>query len=797
VFITRKIVAFFVCSLLAFSLGFSLLPNSFYVIVGWLGPVFGTSLHVFLSMVFILFENPFLFPAIQFLWITVGVVCGLIIRRRLGSLSFALLIQGVMFFIIIVSTLSLFEIASNLGVLQNPQEALNFLPPLPQGATLASVMSSPIVNDIYTSVQGISFTSPPQLTNIIFTVFGSIISNFVINLILLLVSSIVGCEVGKLIERKKISKKLSAKKLKIEVKNSITKRVAPLNFRKSITSFFSVFFVSLLVFSLLVTNPVAFENGSTASYYAEGIIGFATPDGTAYLGSAFADSEALFNGINFSSIEFSDAVVSVLISHDTSVTTLPPIIDSISGLGENISQIPAEILQNLTKFYELVPKTLFLTCYVDLDPVLARQRADFVASKFSTYGGQLTFLIDFTQQATLGNITRNFTFLIYQSTALLSDLEGDIMNTIPVHRGGLASVMSSVYKNGTLTPGATSKSANGTIMAVGLFSSSLISSLLGLEEQVPQETLKLIFPNTTKPTPMVGVFSYWLNKFHSSSFNQTFNLNDLLNYQGIIHFSPQAKLSLIATFVPTAIVENGQVIKQEPILSLLTSINLTSLEFESLREIIRIIDESAHIQTTQVNPGESLTAEKLSVIFTQVFPLNLRIQKSVSLNKVNIGNEVEVFIKIFNNDTDSAENVTLNDSLLSMYYNSWALQVEGNLTNTWRIIPGNSSVTHNYSILLKKEGTYLIPNTELTYFYMNQSYNAKSSGQYIQVKSPSLFNLFLDGIPAVWGILQRSIDRIPSLQGNGSLILTGITLSLITPIIFFEYLNIKKYLKTK
>lgn len=50
----RKIIAFVLCSVFAFILGFSFLPESSNLLVGWFGPGFGTPLHVILSMIFIL-----------------------------------------------------------------------------------------------------------------------------------------------------------------------------------------------------------------------------------------------------------------------------------------------------------------------------------------------------------------------------------------------------------------------------------------------------------------------------------------------------------------------------------------------------------------------------------------------------------------------------------------------------------------------------------------------------------------------------------------------------------------------
>jgi len=796
----RKIVAFVLCSMLAFSLGFTLLPQSFSLLAAWLGPVFGTSLHVLLSMIFVLFGDPLKFTTLLFLWATVGVVCGLIIRRRLGSLSLAWLVYSVMFLIIIVAALRMFEIVMDSGILQRPEDMLSILPPLPPGATLGAVLSAPVVSDVYSALQGMSFASISSPTAMIFGILGLIIPNFVKNAVILLASSLAGCEAGKLAEKHLFPKIMKKGSVPAGSNVGTSSTMIRITTRKVWKKPWSVFFSAFLASALVASSAIITVNGLGNSYYAEGIIGLVTPDGTAYVASAFVDSEMYFSNIDFSSSEFSGALVGVLISQDTSASALPPILTSPGLLGGKIpSEFPSEILQNLTRFYELVPKTVFLAVYVDVNPTVARQRADIAASKFSSaFGAPLSFLVNFTQQAQLGNVTRSFTVLVYQSMSTLSTVAGNIMNALPTQRGGLASVINSVYGNGTFTPGATRKSANGTVMAVGLFSSSMISGLLETEDHGPQDLLRLILPNSTAPTPMLGVFSYWLNRLHSSSFSQTFSINDLLNYQGPIQFSPEATMSLIGMFVPNATIENGQITNEEPIVSLITSANLTSPEFEPVQGIIQSINETTAIKITQVTPGIPITAEKLAVTFTQVFPLNLRVEKLVSTSDVDIGQRITITIKIVNNDADPAANVTLNDTLLFDYYGPWALQLtEGNLTQSWAIIPGNSTVTHNYSVILKKEGIYSLPTADLIYTYVNQRFTAKSNAQFVSVRSPSLPSLLIEGIPAAWGILERSINRVPGLQGSGSLVLTSATAGIIAPLAFLEYRNVTRWLKAR
>jgi hypothetical protein len=462
--------------------------------------------------------------------------------------------------------------------------------------------------------------------------------------------------------------------------------------------------------------------------------------------------------------------------------------------------IPTEILQNLTKYYEIVPKTVFLMAYVDVDSNTARQRAASVASKFSSaFSAQLSLLMAFpSQQMELGNTMHSVTFVVYQSTKTLSDIGANIMTTLPTQKKGLATVVDYAYKAGILTPRLTKNSANGTIMAVGFFSSSIISDMIESTGSGPQQLLGLVLPNATAPTPMLGIFSYWLNKFHSSSFLQSFSINDLLNYQQLIQFSPNATVSAVAVVVPNATIQGGKVVSQSPIASIVTSVNLTKPEFASVLQVIQSLSTTTAVKVTQASPGTNITAQTLGLSFTQVFPLELRVEKTVSLREIDIGQRIDVTVRIINDDADAAANVTLDDSLVLDYYGSWAVQLaSGNLTHSWSRIAGGSTVTHTYSLLLKKEGVYTIPDAELTYNYVDQTFGAQSNFVYVTVKSPPALNIVAGGITSAWGILTRTIDKIPGMQGKGSLVLTSVLLVIIAPLAFFEYRNVRKWLKTR
>jgi hypothetical protein len=81
----RKFLALAVCWILAFSAGYMILPSSATGLINWLSPVFGTSLHVTLSTLFLLFGDPLVYTSLALAWGIVGFVGGFIIPRSTGG----------------------------------------------------------------------------------------------------------------------------------------------------------------------------------------------------------------------------------------------------------------------------------------------------------------------------------------------------------------------------------------------------------------------------------------------------------------------------------------------------------------------------------------------------------------------------------------------------------------------------------------------------------------------------------------------------------------------------------------
>ncbi|MFQ6095848.1 MAG: hypothetical protein ACE5NN_06865, partial [Candidatus Bathyarchaeia archaeon] len=553
--------------------------------------------------------------------------------------------------------------------------------------------------------------------------------------------------------------------------------------------------MALLLVNILVASMIPWASGRPDEpYYAEGMLGFVDSNGTAYLVSAFLDSEMFSEYIDLSAPQFENAVVGVVVSQETSVATLSGFLPSLLG-GMPMSGFQS-LLGGFGKFYEALPETIFLIAYIDEDADAARSKADMAASSFSEIlDAPLSYLASIPQEIEIEGSTYDAVFLIYYSDVSFTEVGNDVIDLLPNNRDGFADLIDSPYADGVFTPHETGISADGTIMTVGFVSPNVILDLLGATDSELPEFLRMLLPSSTVPTPMLGLFSYWLNRYHSSSFNHIFSIPELLNYTRPIRFSPEAALSVLLTVAPNAAIEDGKVTAQPNVVKVVTSVDLDSPEFKPVLEVIQGLNESAALNLICVERGSSILPKDLAVNFVEVLPLNLRVEKTIAVEELDIGWRLEVTVKVINEDeTDPAENVFLDDTAMLQYYGSSVEVVDGATTRRWPRIPRGSSETHTYSIIFKREGLYTLPSAVATYDYMGRTYDAGSNYVYVNVRPPPLLSIIVSGIPSGWGVLARAIDRVGGLQGSGSMILASITAAILGVLSFFEYRNVRRWI---
>ncbi|HIE14875.1 TPA: hypothetical protein EYP70_06345 [Candidatus Bathyarchaeota archaeon] len=814
----RKIAAYILGSLTAFIVGLSILPPAFESIIEWLGPLFGESLRVLLSMLFILMGDPFKFTSLSIMWASISLICGLIVRKVSGSLISVWLIYLTMFMIAAVSALGIFEVLQETGMLSRPENLLALTPPIPPDISLSMIVEAPIVGNVFSVLQKTPLPSLSSPVDIVYPLVLSVSLNILKNVLIILVFSLMGCEIGKAFEKfiipkitgksspetrepQEFTENLTAKmsmpkligNLKVPTRSLMTKKIFSSVFLGAIISASTVFPVFAVPATLIADGD--------EPYYAEGIFCFATQDGTAYLTTTFVDSEASLPDIDLSAPQYEDALAGILISHDTSSDTLPPILSSPEMLRGLLPPEMQDIMsENITRYYEVVPSTLLVLIYLDVPEDVAMERADLVAGDFSSgFSASLSYLISTTQTFEVAGESHTVTNLIYQSPDTLDDLSSGIIGVMPLDRRGLTIPVNNAFHSGIFDPGSTPISSNGTIMMTGFFSSRKALDILERVGELPIELVGIIIPNTTRPIVTIGIFAYWLNRFHSSAFEHILNVANLLNVTEPIEFSPEATVSVISLVAPNATITDGKVTSQAPVASIILSVNLTTPEFEPIKAAIEALNETVKVNVKELPKGSTIKAEDLAISFVQILPIELYVYKQAEETQVSIGEEVKITITILNKDVDAASNVTLDDSLLLSYYGTPSpIEIkEGSLTKSWDLIPGNSTVTHSYTLIFKREGFYTIPYTTLNYNYMNMTFTAKSKNCYVRVKGPSNLDIMLSGMPRAWGTISRMIDKIPGLKGMGTIIFSTSIAIIIGLVSYNEYKNIRKWLKSR
>jgi len=80
---------------------------------------------------------------------------------------------------------------------------------------------------------------------------------------------------------------------------------------------------------------------------------------------------------------------------------------------------------------------------------------------------------------------------------------------------------------------------------------------------------------------------------------------------------------------------------------------------------------------------------------------------------------------------------------------------------------------------------------------VSNTYSAKSNYIYVKVRPSPLPNLLLSAVPSAWGVLVRTLDRVPSLRGSGFLILSCLTIAILGVLSFNEYRNLRKWIRTR
>ncbi len=749
-----------------------LFPTGFTVIVSWLSPLFGTSLRIALSEIFVLLGDPFVYSTLLILWIVVGFLGGLILQKRIGSILVTVSVYTSQFLILALAGFNIYKIASNMGfvdLLSSPSDLLNIIPPMPAGSNISALLSAPIIGDLAGILTDIQLSSINPST-LITTILTSVLINAAKNLIIITMASFLGCEVGKFLY------------------NSFRPQITHLRSILPKLSFFSTdslknsrrilytFGITLLLFGSLLTTSIIYVSGFGSSYYAEYLFTPIHPNGDVYVRTAILDNQHILKNVDFTGEEFQNCISAILMTHGSSTSSINPDITLL--LGSLPSWIPRDVISQNLEAYFSSTDTLFIALYDDLDLSTADSRAAQVANLFSSRTDiSLSPLASFQQL--IGESYESI--IIYSSMTPFSSAGESIIGLLPAdERNGLCDWISTVWDGGILSPGRLRNSAESTLIVLGYGESSSIRNLLGGGLGLVTDFL----PTTDMPFAYLTLSSYFPKIYHSSPIvDHQLDITELIGLNDPIIFSPQSNISAIINVVP------------EGNTSLIQIITTASEEFadqisESLTDMFGL---TSSVQIDTVSLGSMIDLNDIAVDFTFRFPLKLKIEKSITMDEIDRYQQVTVTIKIINNDVDPAENIRLDDSASLTYYPN-AKVISGSLTQNWEYIPratasGPSILEHIYVISLDKEGIYTLKAASISYTYKNAKFYDSSNSITVKVRPPSLFQVFIEGIPQAWRSLSCMIELIPIFKGNGSLILTTVVFISVAVLLLMETNN--------
>jgi len=733
----RKIAAVILGVLTVFSYGYTYLPKSLNLIGNWLSPILGASFYVLLSTIFLLFANPTTNLVLLGLWLGVGVLIGFLTRRKRAALASGILIFTILHLILGLSIVKVLLNITSLGFKLDPK----LLPPFPQELSTTTILSAPVIGEIYPKIIDLiskgGFTGLPDLLN---TIINVILKNWVLNLSILLASSIVFAHIFDMLTKRFLSKKTEV-------------------WRVRLAKFFVVF-LCLATFSSIFGFTTVMATPPNTNYYAENLIGGVLPDGTAIASMIFFHDLNLTEFVSKEKPAFDQLVAAVLTTQKFQPNTLSRLLK-----GLNVS------IPNLSTFTALIPDTLFIVVYNGTDQNLLELRADTVASLFSKrFSVSLTPI--FSTSKRFGEGRGGLYVKVYQSFEPFSLVKDKVVKALPTNFGGLTSVMYLAYKNGRIIPEASPKSANGTVLWVGLID----FSSLPLERLGKTEAFEKIDPSKYLPRKTVwinGFFSYWVGYMHSSPKTHEFNPNELLGYNQSLPLSNQAVFSNIIVLTPTKTTPE----KQPTInVSLITTLEIPK---EAIPQ---------NITLTKVSKGSVINPSIITSTFSYVFPAQLKVIKTVKLKD---NNNVEITIRVLNKDDKPIINVVVDDSQALIPYKT---SIEKTLTPIFKCekIEGNSEKVFTYSVLAKNPGTYTFLPATVTYTSEGLEFSSSSNMAHVTLPKPSIFTLMVDGYLFVGSLF----NYIPGFQNYGLTIFTLIVLGIIALIIFNEYRGLKKQVKT-
>jgi len=741
------------------TVGFAVVHPTFLFVADWLVPTLGSGLLNALTIVYMLLGDPLQFTVLIALWGGAAFLAGVLIRRRVGSIITILLVLVSVLVILGVNLIDVGLTASQ--ILENIQGSNPFevLPPLPEGLTITQLYEAPIIGEIAERVLGVMQSGGPQNPmSIVMDIATSLATGVLIKIAVMIGGALAGVEVGKLLEPVVMPFSES-------VRMGLGGKPRGVNDISTIKEAITLLTIALILGSALFTGP-AIVGAAGEEFYTENILGFADPDGRAYVGDLFASSETPFGDISGTE----GMVASVIASH------------------EGVKEIMAELLgseESLGSFANVIPETLMVAVYIDVPPETAGSLSEGIADAFAeAFQVDLTQLMAVNAPFPLGESpdSPQLSVVLYQSGAEIGDLASTYLDEF-LEKGGLVDLISEASSNGRIVPQSTPDSADGGALFSGFINVELI------KEYVPAEYLQdasEYFPvDEWEQMMFSGSVSFWDYGVESLGDEQGLDLLSLLGADEAPSFSSDSEVSLVVLAAP-----NGTDIGGEDVPNLKITTNMPE-DDNKLAALYRILEMLGLIDLAvpEVNLDESAFEIGVSGV---ILPLDIDVEKMTSPSNPQPNSVVEVTVTITNHDSSIMRDVTLDDTETIARYEASSLLVGGSTSGQWSEIGPGESRSISYSVEIGDSGVYSLAPAQIEYNHDDVEFSDASPGIETRVNRPSVLSLGVSSLVSTGETISRLLDYMD--EGGGTTLAMGAVAVVVLVFAFFELMNLRKWL---
>ena len=598
----------------------------------------------------------------------------------------------------------------------------------------------------------------PNLQQLIMTMVSSLLIGVAAKLVIIIFASLIGVEAGKLMEP---TFKPFSESMRVSLGGKPRTDPEDIPMLKEQLKILGM--VIVILSGTLLALPHAIAEGDE-DFYSENILGYADSSGRGYVGDLFIDSETSMDGL-----ETDGLLAGVILSHEGIIEVLPDLTEMD--------------MEGLESFANMIPSTIMVTVYIDVSPEDAGPRSEAVSSAFSdAYGVDLHQLMAFEPPMSFGDEVDlpQLTVVLYQSSADLGDLSETYLDQ-HLNNGGLVELIHEATNKGRLIPGATSDSADGSVLFSGFI--NLDTILDYIPEDAMENVTDFIPEDQTGLLGFSGGASFWDRGIESEE--EGFDLLSLLGAEEA-SFSDDSDMSLILLAAPNGTDIGGE--EGVPNVKITTSLPLNDPKIEFIYETLSNLG-----LLTLASPGEGVEPSSFQISVTGVtLPLNVEVSKTVSTQSTPPHEAVEVTITIRNEDNKAMTDISVDDTSSIFGYSLGARLTSGTTSGHWSEISPGQSRSISYTLELGQSGVYSLSPTNITYTHEEKKFSEASDWLEVSVANPSAIAMGIRSILNMGKTLAEVLDIVTG--GNGGAILTASTAVVVLIFAVLEFRNFRKWI---